>query len=637
MKSTLGQILYRNIYGYKYNDNSGYGLYNEKYSSSLLIIDNMYFSPDFSGELEYLSKMAVNMIVITVRDVPERIFHGFYLYELPPLPDDALYEIFANDSGISLEEKELKIQLSDATLNNILLVSLIAFQCRKLSTLASKTDRDTDIVKLVLSNLGSLTTHMDIDFSDNYKFKHRYSRKTLNLIGHVKSVYNLFKKSKVVEDKTKKLACETLKRLCLFGWAQLPRKFVENVLPSCNETSLYMLSEMGLITLSDKFIQLSPLISHAVFAAEKFSSVDYELISQRLLKFLQEYEQTLDTPYLSDSLLILFKSLYNEIPEQNNSGQQKTSQQFEQWQELSYLIADYYRQNSAPELAREVTELIRYPDSLKNRHNALDKLLIELCNKMLSESEFDQMPNHIATYVTMLDNLPPAYNSPDEKEKLTNLYQSASINLTALILNALDTALNFLCRFFLDEDNSDYERPKRYLSVLRSFLFSSYATQLSHKQLLFYRSCYCLIITSLLPPSPLSPEGFQQYIYTISPIVNKKYSLYGLAFVIFWQSFYSYKTADKDIFISSVIPRIIQLNETVGTCEVIPFHAFHLCLSAYIEASKVQYVFISHGILDKKSCDFFTPNILRNLFSRCNLTKKDLDELIAKTNFIFNQ
>lgn len=637
LKSTLRRIRYRDIHGHEYRDAADYSLFNEKYSSALLVIDNMYFSRNFSSELEHLSTMAVNIIVITTRNIPEQIFHGFYLYDLPSLHDDTLYDIFAYDSGITLYENEIKKQLSSVTLNNVLMVSLIAFQCRKLSASSSSagTDKDTAIVKLVLSKLESLNAHMNIEFTSKYIFKHRYDAASLDLIRHIKSIYNMvLKNSGLEKDKTEKLARETMKQLCLFGWAQIPLRFIEHIFPSCNKESFHMLSEMGLVTLSDEFIQLSPLISHAVFAAEKFSRTDYEIVLQHLIKFLREYDQTLDTPYLSDSLFRFFISFYDEIPEENNVGQKKTAQQFEYWQELSYLITNYYNQNGAPELAQKVTALIKYPDSLKNRHNALDKkILIDLSIKMQTESESDKMPYHIDNYISMLDDLLQTYNSSNENRKLINLYQFAKINPTSLILNALDTALNFLCLLFTDDSHFEYKKSENCLSVLRIFLHenSNTISYFSFEQLLFYRSCYLLIIDSL----KLNPESFQQYVCIISSINNKNYSLYGLAFVIFWESFYSYKTADKDIFISSVIPQIVQLNEMISTCKIIPSQTFHLCLSAYIKASMVQYTFISHNILEKSdSCDFFNLNTLRNLFIHCNLTKKNLDELVAKTDSI---
>lgn len=618
MDNTLRKIRYTDINGYEYEDASDSSLFNEQFSSSLLIIDNMSYSDNFYDDLKYLAQMSINIIIITTASIPQDIFHGFCHYKLPLLPENILYKIFENNSGLSLTDPNLKKSLSSYTLNNTLLVSLIASQCKKLHNSPSVSQNSKSIIETVLSQLEHLNKHMDFNTSDKNTFKHQYNKKTLNLLGHIKSVYNTIWNSSE-ENVTAK---EFMKLLCLFGWSPIPIKFIEHVLPSYDNKVLLELTKMGLIMVTGEYVQIPSLLSHAFFASEILSPIAYKEIVSSLSKFLYEYDQTLDVPYLSDALFIFFISLYEDIPAQNNPSQSTTADYFESWQQLGYLIINYYNQNGAPKRALKVNETIKYPDTLKNRHNAFDKQIMTLNSQMQTESESDNMVSHIDHLIHTLDT--------------TILPNESPIIQIPLILNALDTALNRLCLLFLDMTNISDSAVTNCLYVLKEFLTSTPKSPslLSNEQLLFYQSCYSLITAYLSN----NFNVFQRhYLYNFSSIKNKNYTLCALAFFIFWQSHYTYVKRNENIFKESTIQYISQLNCLISDCELIPAQTFRLCLSSYIKAAMVQHTFISCGALKlSESIDFFNINILRNLFIRCNLTKNNIDEITENVESVLS-
>lgn len=633
LKSTLNKIRYRDINGYEYSDASNNSLFNENYSSSLLIIDNMYFSPDLSKELAYLADMKINIIIITLNDISYENIGCFYNCQLPSLSNEIIYKIFECSSGLPLKDENQKELLSKLTLDNVLLVSLIAFQCKKLAKETINSDT-SDIIDQVLNELITLNNHMNLASSTNITFKHPYDGYPLDFIGHVKKVYASI--NKISEQAFVNTNYDTIMRqLCCFGWSPIPHKFILSVLPFCDLHKFRELSELGLITLTEEAIQLSPLISRAVYA-NGVSPAEYDSLVENIVKFLREYEQTLDTPYLSDILFTFFNSLYKEVREKNNPNQESTASQFDNWQELAYLITTYYNQTGNLELSKKLINLVKYPDSLKNGHNALDKPLIEISNKMQMLSESENMVSSIDDLIRDLDDFQASDDSPTK----TNLYLSSTINMTSIIINALDTTLNQLCLLILElhiNPQNNCLIPLRIL-VFTRLIQTINSNKLYHQTLFydeqccFYNGC-CWLITQ----KDVSKTDLEESLTKINKWNNLNYRIRGLAFIIFWESNWSYEKYDKDLFITSTIPAINKLKELIQNCMLIPIQTYRLCLYAYIEAAITQYTFIQHKELDiAGSPNFFSQEIFYDLFKRCNLTKHDLEEITLHIEHIFS-
>ena len=633
LKFTLNKIRYRDTNGYEYSDVSCDSLFNKNYDSSLLIIDNMYFSPNLSKELEYLASMKINIIIITLNDLSSINTGCFYNYQIPSLSTDAICKIFEYDSKLLIENKRQKEMLQKVTSNNVLLVSLIAYQCKKLNTITHKSNLSS-IIDQVLDELFTLSKHMKSDLSSNSTFKHPYTESPLNFIGHVKKVYTRIKEiSQQMFGNTD--YDTTVRQLCCFGWAPIPHKFILSVLPSCNLQKLEELSKLGLITLTKETVQSSPLICRAVFA-EGIPLEEYDSLVENITIFLQEYEQTLDIPYLSNIFFTFFSSLYKQIKEKNNPNQKKTALRFENWQELAYLITAYYNQNGDLKLAQNLIDLVKYPDSLENSHNSLDKPLIKFSNKMQMLSESSNMVPSIDNLISDLD----AIVSSNESTYITNLYLSSEINMSSIIINSLDTILSQLCILLLElHMNSQNEYLiQSHLLAFERILRIIDSNRLYHSNLCFteqfhfYFKCYYLITKT-----DITKNDFEESRTIISKWKNLSYRIRGLAFIIFLESNWAYENKDINLFIDSIIPNINKLKDLIQNCALIPVQTYRLCLYAYIEVAVVQYVFVQHEKIEIASYrDIFNHKTFYDLFNRCNLTKNDLEKIMPRIDHVLS-
>lgn len=642
IETTLSLITYRDINGYKYSRTSYNSLFNENYSSSLLIIDDMYHSRDFDGELRFLADIKINVIIITRHAVCSGNIAGFHYYELPVLPDENIFEIFESDSGFSLSDEKQKSLLSELARGNLLLTSLIAYQCKK--AIHSTNQQDiADKIDHILLTIKEMDTHIK-DLSDNNIFKHPYDNNPVNLIGHIKNIYNAMRNN--LPDSHDVL----MKKLCCFGWSPIPLSFASTVILKPDDSDVMKksseseqdnldamkeLSELGLLTLAKETVQLSPLICYAIFTSGISSDI-YNPIAKNLSSFLRSYDITLDIPYLADILYTFFSTSYKEIKEQNNPGQKTTARNFNNWQELAYLIIAYYAQTGNSILAQKVCDLIQYPDHLKNAHNALDKVLFDIINKMQTASELDHMVSHIDKVLDELDSLSASIDSNSQD----NLYLSAPIRMSDIILSSLDTAINQLYNMHLHQydqsKNLIYEVLKRkyVINVLLQYIDPIRVIKHAHssvERLSFYYIC------SLLEIHDLCIYDLEKALKSISTWENINYRIRGYAVIIFWQNVIAYRTEDGNFFINTILANLNTLKSLIHNCKLIPHITFRLCLYAYINTAIVQYVFIQHKILQKSDiCQSLDHQTFYDLFHRSNATKEELDTFMSYEEFIFS-
>lgn len=384
LESTLQTIKFADAPAGEYPNSSCNDLMDPAFKQSLLIIDNMYLSPDFQKELQLLASFAVKIIVITTCNVD---FKSFYHFQMSNLSDSELQKVFEQYSEIALESEHNQAQLLRLTQGNVLMITLIAHQCKTLITKSHSASMcPSDVLRQVFTQMDILSNRIEFEQEGNFTYKSIHDKKTLDLIGHIKYIYKGFFdiSGRYKEERN------VIKMLCCFGWSPIPLAFIHEILyehiPTYNKC-LVSLSELGLFLLTDDTVQITPLISHAIIAAENPSLKDksYRELCSYLKKFLQEYDMTLSVPYVSDTLFVFARTLYNDETAKNNPGQKRTSSYFENWQDLMYLIHDYYSQNGIVNYAEKLASLIKYPPTQKNAHNKFDKYFFNLANSIQIE------------------------------------------------------------------------------------------------------------------------------------------------------------------------------------------------------------------------------------------------------------
>lgn len=613
LESTISSIKYKKDYSDKYMNTSQADLKDEDFSSSLLVIDHMYYSSNFKEELHELASYAINVIVITVNTVPTGSFHSF---QMSPLPDSILWDIFQTVFPIPSCDETLKESLLCLTQKNTLMLSLVAHQCKKISNISSDFV-PSEVLEQVLLQLIVLEKHMDFGFKGNYKFKHRYTNKTLDLIGHVKSVYmNFF-------DNAAYSLQEQMKYLCCFGWTPLPLGFLSKVLPNYNEQHLKQLSDWGLLSLTDEFVQISPLIVHAVFSAGEPSpvnsntsdgdlpSINYKILVENMTDFLNNFDKELDVPYLEDVLFIFVQTLYKNIPFQNNPKQEKTAKEFENWQDFIYLVYHYYNECGDFFAARKIASTIYYP-GLVNAHSPFDTIFLHLGNNMQFESS-------VNTMCSQIDNA------------LTNDFTSAT-NTTYFYINSLNTIIRFYCISLLSVNEIS---SKDYQYFLRCVIgkILSFITEPEHDttisidddKLYYYQMCYQIMENPLF-------SFDSNYLSRIQSLDNLNYRIRGMAFLIFLESYYiilGYIKYNPSFILKAFAEKIAFLHNQIQRCRLIPFQTSQLCIYSYISVAALQ-----HGIYSNKEniqqpiSPIFDISHIADLGSRTIMSKEDIQSIM---------
>lgn len=624
IETNLHQIQYIDLLGDTYWG-SKHELRSNVFSSSILIIDNMYDSPNLSAELEWLSELNINIIVITINSIKT---DSFYLYELPKLPDKELLQIFITDSEFPVLNKKLQELLLERTGNNVLLITLIAKLYRKIIKSASD-KTPSDVLQNILEQLEYPDSHFDS--KQVFRYKHEYTNydKTLDIIGHMKSVYNKAFKQ------TESTLHNYMKWLSCFGCAQLPLAFLSYIIPDYQKEDIVALHKMGIISLSEDSLQLSPLVSYAAFAVELPKPVqsDFNGIFDRLILFLETYDDTLSIPYLSNTLLTFAQTMYNQMPAQNNPKQTTTSKKFEKMQDLIYLIYYYYNQNGDSFIADKVISIIKYPDNLKNSHSSMDIPFFGLGNNMLRETAPTEIMNQI-------DNL---YSCISEYSELPN-----HMNPLHFYINIFDLYIGLFC---IDNFHIYYMKDKRFLIFQKELITAMkklvcYISSLRHdsfhitdEKIRYYQLCYQLIAS----PEPLL-NNFINCLSEIREWKNTNYRIRGTAFVLSQQSLYIYWVyinedrlnpycyGSSKLFEDFLVPKILYLRDQINSCKFLPIHTFKQCLYAYINIAILQRCLSSIAHADEQTSAVLSIADFHKLLSTGILNKDELNAALETIN-----
>lgn len=631
--TNLHQIQYINEFENKYWG-SYLELKEDRFSSSLLVIDNMYNSPNLSADLELLAQLCVNVIIITHHHVETA---GFSSYKLPNLSDEELLTVYNINSRFPISDSLLQKQLLETTNHNLLMLSLIATYMQK--KMKQQEQSSSDILRDILKQLEYPNNHL----STPIRFKHEYTNytKSLDIIGHLKVIYK-----NIIGPYDETAFISYMKFLPCFGSSPLPLEFLSYIIPDYNQKYLEELEKLELITLSNDYAQLSSSIFHAAFATEipNPKDKDFETIVQNLIKFLENYDTTLSIPYLGNALLIFAQGLYNKVPFSNNQKQETTSKKFEKWQDLLYLIYYYYNQNGDFIIGEKIASMIHYPSSLLNAHSSLDISFFYLNNRMQSEDSLKQM-------LSQINSVASAIQKSHDLIPLTDT--------TLFFVNTLDLIIGLYCYIHLDlltktnhetstkNDLFNYQNSlSKVMKVLLGYItHPAHDTKLhiSNEKLQYYHLCY-LQITGF----PDYPESIRDNIVQLSNFLlweNKNYRIRATAFTLFMQSLHIYYIYSKnptsslppllETFNASLKPATNYLLEQIHLCRLLPIHTFKLCWYSFISVGIIEGCLFSINEANKQFIhSIFNADNIKDLISRTYLSKENLDAIFSEVENI---
>lgn len=615
-------------------------LKDKTYTSSLLVIDQMNNSQKIVEELTELASYAINIIVITTTNVS---CGAFYQFKLSTLTDDMLQTIFESASGTSLSGNDRAL-LFRVSQKNILLISLIAGQYKQIVRQSTEqSEKNTETLNQLLTNLdNTLSAHLSNENHYNLTFKHPYDNKALDLIGHIKAIYtSLLKKYNATN-----LLQRTMQFLCCFSYSAIPLSFL-TLFPEYMQKDLDTLSEMGWIIKTDSTIQFPSLIARSVFAKELPTFADCYVPINTMADFLRNYDQTLCIPYLSNILLDFVRSINTKIKDKNNPDQKNASAEFEIWQDLLYLIYNYYQESGKFLLAEKVIGLIINPD-ISHKHHNLDTHIFQFITRMSQQNWIEEIPKEGEKLMLMIG---------DDK---TLIQTTSAPLLVALMDNAIYLYCNCLFSYYNTllcktdrEKIIDYHH--KLIDAVGTILYHippprlNMQPKLSDAQYEYYQLCYELMKScKRIYPSILEP-----FIYANTPKFSKSnsfsskmlaepnanYRIRSIAFTMFMRSIYrkdlqtklgsSTCPVDPEMLILTIQCDIVRLHDQIKACEQIPWHTTWITLFCYLQLlGELSAIYLKSN---RRISTLYYSSILKTLLYRSTFTK---DELKIALNMI---
>ena len=615
-------------------------LMDSSYSSSLLVIDRMDDSDNFTEELEELASYAINVIVITTSNINSGAFH---IFKPSPLSDDVLLRIFKNISGISLTGQEQEL-LFDVSQKNVLLISLISGQYKQL---AKDSANSSGILSELLSSLdNTLSVHLPLATDGSATFKHSYDRKTLDILGHIKSIYAAFAAKYTKTDPLRR----TMRFLCCFGYSAIPLPFLK-LFSEYSQQAIDTLSDMGWILKTDSTIQLPSLIAYSVFAFEIPEVADCYGLVDMMYSFLDNYDQTLNISYLSNTLYTFAHSINRRIKVNHNRKQGQDLAKFEHWQNFITSICYYYMENGDLQLAEKIMQIIDYPD-VSHEHNKYDLFYLQLAIHMPQQEYIKRIPEEIDKLTAILEKM--------EEDILKNKETILFANSAPALIATMDVCVYLFCSCYFNYYNNfhpdnitakDFEGLKEYrlnlFITIDKILYGipdPNRSKLSSSQSRYYHLCHTLMGS----PERISSRLFEPFIQesTVASSdscdlasqllaeTNLNYRIRSIAFTMFMRSIYrsdlhpSVYPVDSQMLILTINSDINQLHKQITACEHIPWHTTWLCLYSYLQ------LMAERSTIYKKCNQYNTavyPSyILKSLLCRSTFSKKELSKAYEK-------
>lgn len=614
-------------------------LKDKAYASSLLVIDQMNDSKKIVEELTELASYAIDIIVITTANVS---CDTFYPFSLPTLSNDMLQTVFESSSGTSLSnnDRDLLFRISQ---KNILLISLIAGQYKQIVRQSTEqSEENTETLHQLLSNLdNTLGAHLSNENHYNLTFKHPYDNMALDLIGHIKAIYTSLLKNY----KATTLLQRTTQFLCCFGDSVIPLSFFK-LFPEYIQKDIDTLFEMGWIVKTDSTIQFPSLIARSIFAKELPTFADCYVPINTMADFLRNFDQTLCIPYLSNILFDFVRSINTKIKDKNNPDQKNASAEFESWQDLLYLIYNYYLENGDFLFAEKITELLNHPD-ISHKYSKLDLDIFKLSVHMSFPDWFKKIPEKIDEF-------------NDGAESRLAFLQATN---APFLITSMNTAIYLYCSCSFAYYNSgcpanadiqNIENLKTYRFTLGTILHIipnprlNRSSSLSIPQYEYYQLCHTLMKS----PECISSHLFEPFMqenkvpafdptipaYQLFTGTNANYRIRSIAFTMFMRSIYrkdlqtrlypSTYSVDSEMLILTIRCDIARLHEQINACEQIPWHTTWISLFCYLRLMRELSTLYAEN--NRHFFGVYYSFILKALLRRSTFTEEHLKEVYDK-------
>lgn len=623
LSSTLNEI---SMYSYDGLEKKGCNiseLSDPVYSSSLLVIDHMNDLSHCQDELKMLASLAVKVVVLTI---DESTIDGFYSFPFPKLDENKLKLIFENNTSIQITDKHTWNHIKNVTGNNPLIQSLLMGQFNAI--LKTGTKSPTDTLNDLLISLEKKHQHLPPEL--NAKFKNAHDPATKDILGHFRKIYSLSFATQGFDPTLRKL----LFQLCCFGHSPIPEVFCEKVLSEYSFENIRELAKRRFLSIEQGNIIVSPLIVYCVIAEEnpqpKGNAKRSEIIDtlnnlqKNLLEYLISYNKALDVPFLGTGLYCFITTFYSSIEYTNNMNQEKTSNRFENWQELIYAVYNYYYQTGEYYYAEKILNQFYYPGNMQNKHNLIDQLYFFL--GILSQSQ-----NSVNETVAFTDIL---------STKLCE-HSSSNSEWEHLLFFALDTAIGLYCFSLISLDGNSYRpRLEKYSYVVEHLIkyLPTLQESTSFSELrLFYQTFY-----SLLTKPNITFHDFDHYFAEIKKWNYMDYRIRGIALLIILQSMFIYHSKYDSLekkyrsFDEALTTPLKILTADIASCKLIPIHTFRLCIYAYIAFSMVLFSLKEFRPDTDRPLQLpFNFSNLQHLFSCNHMSSEEYDAASTGINNIF--
>ena len=580
------------------------------FPNSILVIDNMCNLDNMKDDIAKLSRLNLKVIIITPYKIDANAFRPFYLSDLEP---GELLDIFSNAADWKPSSSNLCMRLLNDTDRNPLLISLIGYCCKR----AFKSQSAADILTQILDELGNPKRHIKNDELLNIKIKHPYDHNSLNILSHIKKVYEKYLH-------ISPLFHNYMRYLCCFQTSILPKKFLEHVIPEFRESTLCQLSNLGLISYTSDHVYLSQIIFYATLSSEKPTPKNVFNLIQNLNRFLKTFTNELSVPFIGEALVSFANLLNGYVFLKHNPKQLNASEEYETWQTFLYLSFNYYYQLGNTTYAEDLLKILSYPkNDIRFVNNPLDKFSFQLL------IDFLRTKNRVA-FAEGIQSLQDKINAQCPKDEcnqnLSEIFKLPTFLTIYLVQDTIDTIITNIHSEIVLHLRNHLHRELSFVSYQKclEFLEKDLHQHLySHKEADkydIYKTDYYALSLVITFEKELSDDEFKRYVETTDQYenLNQRICLYAQllnkAAVI---TYYSDKQIGRNGYLDLLTPVLIKLNASIACCDLIPRHTFLLCFFAYINAACCSYTLTKLKVLNPTDCSTSFRGQLSDLLKKC--------------------
>ena len=574
----------------------------------ILVIDNVEKSKSLPKDMQELSKLHISVIVISNTAISNEAFSQFKLSELT---EQNIIDIFSSASS-GQPVGDIPHDLFFGIVGRHPgAASLLGYCYEKLS---AKAENLTEI----LNELNKGQRYLSDDSLLSLKFKHPYDSAYLNILSHLKQLYE---KYFISSDENMH---KYMQYISCFGTSVLPVKFVEEIIPCHTEEYINRLSEAGLIIRTADNIYLSGFISRAALSKEKPTAKNIKPMTTLLIRFLREFTDDLSVPYIGDALISYATSMNDYVFLKHNPQQLNASEEYETWQTFLYLSFNYYYQLGNTTHAESLLNILSYPENdIIYENNLLDKFAFQLL------IDFLRTKNRVA-FAEGIQSLQDKINAQCPKDEcnqnLSEIFKLPTFLTIYLAQDTIDTIITNIHSEIVLHLRNHLHRELSFVSYQKclEFLEKDLHQHLySHKEADkydIYKTDYYALSLVITFEKELSDDEFKRYVETTDQYenLNQRICLYAQllnkAAVI---TYYSDKQIGRNGYLDLLTPVLIKLNASIACCDLIPRHTFLLCFFAYINAACCSYTLTKHKVLNPTDCSTSFRGQLSDLLKKC--------------------